>query len=101
MELEKTEIMNNLLDLYGNLLTENQLNVMEMYYMDDLTLSEIGENLGITRSAVFDTVKKATALLEMYDAKLELVRKDKEKRLLIEEIENLSKEEIVSRLEKL
>jgi predicted DNA-binding protein YlxM (UPF0122 family) len=101
MELEKTELMNNLLDLYGNLLTENQLNVMEMYYMDDLTLSEIGENLGITRSAVFDTVKKATALLEMYDAKLELVRKDKEKRLLIEEIENLSKEEIVSRLEKL
>jgi predicted DNA-binding protein YlxM (UPF0122 family) len=101
MELEKTELMNNLLDLYGCLLTENQLNIMEMYYMDDLTLSEIGENLGITRSGVFDTVKKASALLEMYDEKLELVRKDKEKRLLIEEIENLSKEEIVNRLEKL
>ena len=101
MELEKTELMNNLLDLYGCLLTENQLNVMEMYYMDDLTLSEIGENLGITRSGVFDTVKKASALLEMYEAKLELSKKEKEKIELLNKIDTLSIEEIKRRVEKL
>lgn len=101
MELEKTELMNNLLDLYGNLLTENQLNVMEMYYMDDLTLSEIGENLGITRSAVFDTVKKASAMLEMYESKLELVKKDKLKMELLNKIDSLSIEKIKEEIEKL
>ena len=101
MELEKTELMNNLLDLYGCLLTENQLNIMEMYYMDDLTLSEIGENLGITRSGVFDTVKKASAILEMYESKLGLVSKEKEKIELLNKIEELSKEEIKRIVEKL
>ena len=101
MELEKTELMNNLLDLYGCLLTENQLNIMEMYYMDDLTLSEIGENLGITRSGVFDTVKKASALLEMYESKLELSKKEKEKIELLNNIEKLSIDEIKKIVEKL
>ena len=101
MELEKTELMNNLLDLYGCLLTENQLNIMEMYYMDDLTLSEIGENLGITRSGVFDTVKKASALLEMYEAKLELSKKEKVKIELLNNIEKLSIDEIKKIVEKL
>lgn len=101
MELEKTELMNNLLDLYGCLLTENQLNIMEMYYMDDLTLSEIGENLGITRSGVFDTVKKASALLEMYESKLELSKKEKEKIDLLNNIEKLSIDEIKKIVEKL
>lgn len=93
--------MNNLLDLYGTLLTENQLNVMEMYYMDDLTLSEISENLGITRSGVFDTVKKASALLEMYESKLELSKKEKEKIELLNNIEKLSIDEIKKIVEKL
>ena len=101
MELEKTELMNNLLDLYGCLLTENQLNVMEMYYMDDLTLSEIGENLGITRSGVFDTVKKASAILEMYESKLGLASKEKEKIELLNKIDMLSIEEIKRIVEKL
>ena len=70
MELDKTELMNNLLDLYGGLLTENQLNVMELYYMNDLSLSEIAEELSVTRSAVHDTLKKASAMLEMYESKL-------------------------------
>lgn len=101
MELDKTELMNNLLDLYGGLLTDNQLNVMELYYMNDLSLSEIAEELNITRSAVHDTLKKASAMLEMYESKLGLFSKEKEKRLLLEKIDELSIEEIKNIVEKL
>ncbi len=101
MELDKTELMNNLLDLYGGLLTENQLNVMELYYMNDLSLSEIAEELTVTRSAVHDTLKKASAMLEMYESKLGLLDKEKEKRLLLDMIDELSIEEIKKMVEKL
>lgn len=101
MELDKTELMNNLLDLYGGLLTENQLNVMELYYMNDLSLSEIAEELNVTRSAVHDTLKKASAMLEMYESKLGLLDKEKEKRLLLDMIDELSIEEIKKMVEKL
>ena len=101
MELDKTELMNNLLDLYGGLLTENQLNVMELYYMNDLSLSEIAEELNVTRSAVHDTLKKASIMLEMYESKLGLLAKEKEKMLLLEKIDTLSIEEIKSIVEKL
>ena len=101
MELDKTELMNNLLDLYGGLLTENQLNVMELYYMNDLSLSEIAEELNVTISAFNDTLKKASAMLEMYESKLGLLVKEKEKVLLLEKIDTLSIEEIKSIVEKL
>ena len=101
MELDKTELMNNLLDLYGGLLTENQLNVMELYYMNVLSLSELAEELNVTRSAVHDTLKKASAMLEMYESKLGLLDKEKEKRLLLDMIDELSIEEIKKMVEKL
>ncbi len=101
MELEKTKLMNDLIDLYGMLLTSNQLMIMEYYYMDDLSLSEIGENLEITRSAVYDAIKKSSKALLDYEEKLGLLKKENKKNELIEQIEKLSKEEIIKRLEEL
>ena len=101
MELEKTKLMNNLIDFYGMLLTENQLMIMEYYYMDDLTLSEIGENLNISRSAVYDSIKKSSALLLDYENKLRILEKEEKKNELIENSSNLSKEEIIARLKEL
>lgn len=55
-----------LLDFYGPMLTEKQRRVVEYYYNDDLSLSEIAENEGITRQGVHDFVKRAEGqLLEM------------------------------------
>lgn len=55
-----------LLDFYGPMLTEKQRQVVEYYYDDDLSLSEIAENEGITRQGVRDAVKRAEGqLLEM------------------------------------
>lgn len=55
-----------LLDFYGDMLTEKQREVVDYYYNDDLSLSEIAENEGITRQGVRDAIKRAEAqLLEM------------------------------------
>ncbi len=47
-----------LYDFYGELLTEKQKLVYEMYYQNDLSLSEIGEELSISRQAVRDQLKE-------------------------------------------
>jgi len=101
MEIEKTKLMNDLIDLYGMLLTENQLMIMEYYYMDDLSLSEIGENLNITRSAVYDTIKKSTNSLLDYEGKLKLLEKEVRKHELLEIADKLTKEELIKEIEKL
>ena len=94
MELEKTKRINDLIDFYGELLTSNQLNILELYYMEDLSLKEIAEELDVSRNAVFDTLKRSLNILEGYESKLKLLEKDEIKRELIEKIDELSKEEI-------
>ena len=48
-----------LFDFYGQLLTDKQKYIVEMYYGDDLSLSEISEQIGISRQGVYDTLKRA------------------------------------------
>ena len=62
-----------LYDFYGALLGESQSEVMMMYHEDNLSLSEIADELGMSRQAVHYTLKKAEAKLEEYDQKLKLV----------------------------
>ncbi len=64
-----------LLDYYGVLLSDKQRNIMECYYFDDLSLSEIAENEGITRQGVRDVLKRCEAALIEYDGKLNLIKK--------------------------
>lgn len=94
MELEKTKRVNDLIDLYGVLLTNNQLNILELYYMEDLSLKEISEELLISRNAVYDSLKRSLTILEEYETKLELLKKDEIKQELLEKIDSLSKEKI-------
>lgn len=101
MELEKTTIVNELIDLYGILLTPNQLNIIELYYKEDLSLSEVGEELGISRNAVFDSLKKSLKLLENYEEKLQLNQKDKIKKDIIDRMKKLSKKEILILINKI
>ena len=57
-----------LLDFYGDMLTEKQRDMVDYYYNEDLSLSEIAENEGITRQGVRDSIKRAEMqLLEMED----------------------------------
>ncbi len=59
-----------LLDFYGNMLTDKQREVVDYYYNDDLSLSEIAENEGITRQGVRDAIKHAEAQLREMEERL-------------------------------
>ncbi len=60
---ERMRRMSLLLDFYGELLSERQRQLCEYYYNDDLSLSEIAENTGITRQGVSDGIKKSEKIL--------------------------------------
>ena len=62
-----------LLDFYGDLLDDHTVSVMKAYYNDDLSLSEVASDVGISRQGIRHLVKKGEDLLEHYDSKLGLV----------------------------
>lgn len=92
--MEKKVEISILLEIYGKLLTEKQNEYMNYYYNEDLSLSEIAENNGITRQAVMRILQKSSKKLEEYEQKLQIMEKQKQiKKYIenkeIEKIENL------------
>ncbi len=67
-----------LLDFYGEMLTEKQRDVVELYYNEDLSLAEIAAHSHITRQGVRDSIKRAEAVLLDLEERLGLVRKFRE-----------------------
>lgn len=59
-------------DFYGELLTEKQLQVIELHVDEDYSLSEIAEQVGSSRQAVHDLIQRTTNKLVDYEAKLGL-----------------------------
>ena len=64
-----------LYDFYGELLTEHQKEIYEQVVIEDLSLSEIARDAGISRQGVHDLIKRCNKILEEYEAKLHLVEK--------------------------
>ena len=64
-----------LYDFYGELLTERQREVLELYNEENLSLAEIAEEFGISRQGVHDALHKAQKALEDYEHKLGLVER--------------------------
>ncbi len=59
-----------LYDCYGALLTDNQREACELYYMCDLSLTEIAEQKGVSKQGISETLKKSRELLDFYEGKL-------------------------------
>lgn len=73
--MEKNMELSLLLDFYGELLSEKVRKATELYYNDDLSLSEVAEDMGITRQGVRDLIKRAEGNLYGYEQKLGLYKR--------------------------
>lgn len=73
--MEKFVEQTLLYDFYGELLTERQLQVYESVVLEDYSLSEVAEDLGISRQGVHDMIKRCNHTLEEYESRLHLVEK--------------------------
>ena len=72
--MKKEIYYNNLFDYYGKLLTEKQQEYFKYYYFDNLSLSEIADNLNLSRNAIHKQLKLIEEKLEFYDNKLKANR---------------------------
>lgn len=85
-----------LFDFYGELLTEKQKQVFALHYQDDLSLTEIGEELSVSRQAIRDQLKRTEKILLDYEQKLGLVARfqaqKKEVRQMLDIMEEMETE---------
>lgn len=79
-----------LLELYGCMLTEKQRCAAEAYYWEDMSLSEIAEEMGITRQGVRENIKHGEQTLEDMEKKLMLMKKTENVSGIFEEIGKLA-----------
>jgi len=68
--MEKNVQVSILCDIYGELLTEKQKDILDLYYNDNLSLAEIAEEMHITRQAVKDSILKGEKKLFRFRRKL-------------------------------
>ena len=86
MQIEKKIKISMLNQIYGNLLTNNQKQCIEDYYNNDLSLTEIAENINISRQGVRDVIKKGENRLFEYEEKLGIMNKTLKQEKKIEKI---------------
>lgn len=77
-----------LLDFYGELLTEKQRECFDLHYNEDLSLSEIAEQLGISRQGVWDNIRRAEAAMQEIESKTGLIRRTEETAKALERLKS-------------
>ncbi|MGZ9413504.1 sigma factor-like helix-turn-helix DNA-binding protein [Mycoplasma sp. AC157] len=69
--IEDRDLLIKLFDKYSSLLTQNQKQIFQLFYFEDLSLAEIAEICATTRSAVFDSLKKTKTKLTKFYKEIE------------------------------
>ncbi len=90
--MEKIVEQGLLYDFYGELLTRHQRRIYEGIVYDNLSLSEIAEEEGVSRQAVHDIVKRCDKALQGYEEKLKLVAKFESIKAKVARIDQLSEQ---------
>lgn len=88
-DIEKYINQGILYDFYGKLLTVHQQRIYEDVVFNDLSLSEIAENEGISRQGVSDLIKRCNKALVSYEEKLGLIKKFDETKSYVKEIQRI------------
>ena len=76
-----------LYDYYGDLLTDRQKEYFVDYYFDNLSLQEISENMGVSRNAVYNSLKEIEKNLNYYEETLKLYEKSKRINELVKDLD--------------
>lgn len=110
LDPEKSYHISLLIDFYGELLSERQREIMDYYYSEDLSLSEVSALTGITRQGVRDAIRRSEKLLSETEEKLGLVARfsaqKEDLRYIVCRLEEIQKrgeavDDIISRARKL
>ena len=91
-EMEKIVEQGMLYDFYGELLTPHQRRIYEDVVFNDMSLSEIAAEQGISRQGVHDLVRRCDKTLADYEEKLKLVEKFRQTKRMVEDIRQLTRE---------
>lgn len=88
VDLSKNLLICDLLELYGKLLTEKQSKLLELYYFEDLSLSEIAENEGGSRQGAMDVIKRAEKELLKIEEELGLYNRNLNQAKIISDLKS-------------
>lgn len=86
--MDNREYLIVLYDYYQELLTSSHQEIFELYYFDNLSLSEIADNLSKSRNAIHKSLKSIVAKLYEYEEKLKLYYKQQQIEILLDNLEN-------------
>lgn len=93
--MEKSIKISMLLELYGKLLTEKQADTVDLYYNQNLSLSEIAEELNITRQGVRKNLVYAEEKLFDFEEKLCFLKQKQEQNRIINEVINKIEDDVL------
>ncbi|MBR2969452.1 MAG: DNA-binding protein [Clostridia bacterium] len=98
MNIEERVEIAILIKYYGKMLTDRQLNILDMYVDNNLSLAEVSEELNISRQAVKDALDTSFNALKNMEEKLGFIARDEKLKAIIEDKE-LSQIDMATRLE--
>lgn len=87
--MEKNIRYGILYEYYKDLLSEKQKESIEQYYMEDLSLTEIADLQDVTKQAVSTNIKRAESILDEYEKKLKLYRKNNDLIMFLDELNHI------------
>lgn len=101
-DIQTIEKYAGLYEIYSSLLSDRQSQVLSSFLLDDFSLAEIAENIGISRQAVHEHLINACRLLNDFEAKLSLQAKTKKMRMALMALQTKSNiDELKTELEKI
>lgn len=89
---------NLLLDFYGDLLTDHQLEILDDYFKDDLSMIEIADNRNISKAAVSDIIKRSIVQLQDYEEKLKLISQSEKLDKIVDELNKSGNKTLANKL---
>ena len=96
--MEKIVEQGLLYDFYGELLTQHQKQIYEAVVYHDMSLTEIAQDMEISRQGVFDLIKRCDKILQGYEEKLHLIEKFTNVKNTVQKIEQKTSQDDIKKL---